>query len=152
MSEIDLFAVGEPSILVEDASSLVALNCVLPPSGAVVVARLDGGKMSTADEVFEQFSDALDFPAYFGWNWNALFDCLSDLSWRPADSYLIIVEHAEEILLDKKEEFSTLFSILSRSAREWADPLGRPGGQGVAFKVLLLVGGNVESLRQRITI
>lgn len=151
MSEFDLFNVGEPSLVVEDVSASVRLTSVLPPSGALVVARLDGSKMSGVDEVFGQFSDTLGFPAYFGWNWNALLDCLSDLSWRPADAYLIVVNRAEEMLFGRREERSALFSVLSKAAREWANPLGKPGGQGVVFKVLLLVGDNsVELIRQEV--
>jgi hypothetical protein len=29
-------------------------------------------------------ADALEFPAWFGHNWDALADCLTDLAWRPA--------------------------------------------------------------------
>jgi RNAse (barnase) inhibitor barstar len=151
MSELELFHIGEPSLMVEDASASVGLIGVLPPSGTLVVARLDGSKMSGVDEIFGQFSDTLGFPAYFGWNWNALFDCLSDLSWRPADAYLIVVDRAEEMLSGRQEERSALFSVLSKAAREWANPLDKPSGQGVVFKVLLLAGGNaVETIRQEV--
>lgn len=32
---------------------------------------------------------ALRFPAYFGMNWDALHDCLTDLSWQPAAGYVL---------------------------------------------------------------
>jgi len=32
---------------------------------------------------------ALHFPAYFGMNWDALHDCLTDLSWQPAAGYVL---------------------------------------------------------------
>ncbi len=31
----------------------------------------------------------LRFPAYFGMNWDALHDCLTDLSWQPAAGYVL---------------------------------------------------------------
>lgn len=85
---------------------------------------------------------------YFGWNWDALSDCLCDLSWYPADRYLIVIDHAEDMLVGRAEERKILFSVLSRAAREWASPLGRPGGVGVPFKVVLLCAGkSVDALR-----
>jgi RNAse (barnase) inhibitor barstar len=37
-----------------------------------------------------QVARELDFPDYFGRNWDALSDCLADLSWRPAAGYVIL--------------------------------------------------------------
>ena len=34
----------------------------------------------------------LDFPAWFGENWDALEDCLTDLSWRESDGNVLVVE------------------------------------------------------------
>ncbi|WP_204292761.1 barstar family protein [Micromonospora gifhornensis] len=70
------------------------MAAVLPVSGRFVVARLDGTRMANAGHVFYGFSDALLFPSYFGWNWNALSDRLRDLHWLPADGYLVIVDNA----------------------------------------------------------
>jgi len=32
----------------------------------------------------------LGFPAYFGMNWDAFSDCLTDMAWRPAAGYVIL--------------------------------------------------------------
>ncbi|MEU4777265.1 barstar family protein [Micromonospora sp. NPDC023633] len=119
-------------------SALVELAAVLPATGRFVVARLDGTKMTDADHAFYEFSDALLFPGYFGWNWDALSDCLRDLNWLPADGYLIVVENAPRLLSSSAEDQRTMFRILSRAVHHWANPLGRPDGRGVPFKVLLL--------------
>ncbi|MFF5535340.1 barstar family protein [Streptomyces cinerochromogenes] len=37
--------------------------------------------MCDSDGVFTQFHEALRLPDCFGWNWNALRDCLQDLHW-----------------------------------------------------------------------
>lgn len=91
--------------------------------------------MTDANQVFFEFSEALRFPGYFGWNWSALSDCLRDLSWLPADGYLIVVENP---LSASPGDRHTLFQVLSEAVRDWASPLGRPGGKGVPFQVLLL--------------
>ncbi|WP_433318356.1 barstar family protein [Micromonospora sp. CA-269861] len=108
--------------------------------------------MTDADHVFYEFSDALLFPGYFGWNWDALSDCLRDLNWLPADGYLIIVENAPWLGSSSAEDRHTLFRILSRAVHYWASPLGQPDGKGVPFKVLLLCDRDEEAalLRQEV--
>jgi len=36
-------------------------------------------------------ADKLRFPGYFGWNWDALEECLGDLSWLPPGERVAIV-------------------------------------------------------------
>ncbi|MEU7976753.1 barstar family protein [Micromonospora sp. NPDC049089] len=128
-------------------SALVELAAVLPAAGRFVVARLDGARMTDADHTFYEFSDALIFPGYFGWNWAALSDCLRDLNWMPADGYLIVVENAPRVLSSSAEDRHTLLCILSQAVHHWARPFGQP-----AFKVLLLCDRDDEAalLRQEI--
>src|SRR5215468_2567117 len=95
-------------VVVLPGSAMVELAAVLPATGRFVVARLDGTKMTDADHAFCEFSDALLFPGYFGWNWDALSDCLRDLNWLPADGYLIIVENASRLLSSSAEDQHTM--------------------------------------------
>src|SRR5688500_4655702 len=116
-------------------SALVEVGAVLPPPGRIWVARLDGTKMFDPDHAFYEFSDSLLFPGYFGWNWDALSDCLRDLSWLSADGYLILVENVAQLMSGDSEDRRILFRILSRAVRHWASNLGNaPAG----FKVLLV--------------
>ncbi|WP_068469972.1 barstar family protein [Candidatus Protochlamydia phocaeensis] len=43
-------------------------------------------------ELFNLFSTQLEFPLYFGANWDALYDCLRDLNWILENEILIIHE------------------------------------------------------------
>src|SRR5438093_1603242 len=45
--------------------------------------------MDPADP-FGSIARALDFPDWFGGNWDALEDCLGDLSWRRGDGHVLI--------------------------------------------------------------
>lgn len=142
---------GGPSLRILPTSAEGAALDWLPPSGVSVVARLNGAAMVDADDVFREFSSALKFPAYFGWNWDALSDCLRDLSWREGDRYLILIDRAEEILIGSSEERDLLFHTLAVAVKDWANPLGKPGGVGIPFKVVLACGDDaVDALRAEV--
>jgi hypothetical protein len=60
---------------------------------------------------------ALQFPAWFGANWDALEDCLTDLSWLEAAGYVLLLERSADL---PKEEFAVLTDVLGSAARHWA--------------------------------
>ena len=85
----------------------------LPPWLSVTsdpaLAVVDGHACRTRAAFFREAARALEFPAYFGHNWDAFLDCLRDLD-RPA----LIVVHADELLVDEDpRQFAILFEILS---------------------------------------
>ncbi|MEU5940278.1 barstar family protein [Micromonospora sp. NPDC047548] len=124
----------------------------VPPSGEVAVARLDGAAMANVDGVFEQFSDALRFPSYFGWNWPALSECLRDLHWLSARRYLIIIENAPCVLRENADRRGVLFSILTEVGRHWANSYeAEDCGKGPLFHAILLCDErDAESLKQEV--
>ncbi len=78
---------------------------------------LRGGSLAVAtvdlqQPVFEAFARALAFPDWFGRNWDALEDCLTDLSWREAAGHVVIVEG--------NEESGILVDVLRSAAQFWA--------------------------------
>lgn len=63
---------------------------------------------------------ALRFPDWCGANWDALEDCLSDLSWLPASGYVLVFEGASP-----GDDLGVLVDVL-RSAAEWWAGRGKP--------------------------
>ncbi|WP_281066504.1 barstar family protein [Streptomyces sp. PvR006] len=98
----------------------VPLDELLPGSGSVYVARLDGRKMSDDVSTLQQFDEALKFPSYFGWNWNAFNDCLRDLQWLASDHHVLIIESAEQALSEDQEGHSQLLKNLWQAGRGWS--------------------------------
>ncbi len=84
------------------------------------------------DAVIARLTSALDLPPWFGGNWDALADCLNDLSWRPADGYVLLLEHVEDWHTADPGGFDTLLEIARDAADDWSR-------HGVPFWVLLLV-------------
>ncbi|MEV5877449.1 barstar family protein [Streptomyces sp. NPDC052101] len=89
-------------------------------TGRTYVARLDGREMRDTDAVFQQFYERLRLPDYFGWNWNALSDCLGDLSWLSADHHVLIIESADDALPDDASGRLLLFKTLLRAGQRWS--------------------------------
>jgi hypothetical protein len=83
-------------------------------------ADLDVVALDAAGELFEQLARQLGFPEWFGGNWDALEDCLGDLSWR-ADAGRVLVFRS----WPSGEALGTLVDVLRSSADFWAGR-GRP--------------------------
>jgi hypothetical protein len=61
-------------------------------------------------------AEALEFPGSIGGNWEALFDCLVDLSWSPAPGHLLVLLNTAELRSDAPEAFDTALSIIREAA------------------------------------
>lgn len=83
--------------------------------GGLDVARIDAAK-----DVLRSIARDLGFPAWFGGNWDALEDCLGDLSWRPAHGHVLLFES-----FPRGDELGVLIDVLRSSAQFWAER-GRP--------------------------
>lgn len=120
----------------------------------VVVRFLRGNKMTKVGSLFDEVSAALQFPYYFGENWNAFDECICDLAWIPADIYTLIVIHSEALLSeDSEEQLDAFISTLQRAGDEWqraiheGDAWDRPP---VAFHVLFQCEGSKGVVESRL--
>jgi RNAse (barnase) inhibitor barstar len=114
----------------------IELAVALPPGGFLAVARLDGAELHDENDVFAAFYRAFQFPEWFGWNWDALSDCLRDLQWSPADRFLVVVDRADQALTIDAEERRLLIRVLRRAAQSWASPMNDRRPAPIAFKVI----------------
>lgn len=104
MNLADLLTTGPASFHLTTATSAALGDAVvfaLDAHPAAAVRRIRGTRSRTVKTWFDELSAALQFPWYFGSNWAALDDMLTDLSWLRADSHLLVVEDAEELLADE---------------------------------------------------
>ena len=71
-------------------------------------------------ELLKNLAAALDFPDWFGANWDALEDCLSDLSWSKAGGHVLLFEEAKP-----GDDLGVLIDVL-RSSAEFRAGRGKP--------------------------
>jgi Barstar (barnase inhibitor) len=127
---------GEPERLKVIPSAFYAR-----PAKNACVRVLRGNKMRTEQDLMNEISAALQFFEGFGENWYALEECLRYLDeWLPADAYIMIVESADEVLIDDDEQLWAFLKTVHLAGEWWSKPIadnGRFNRGPVPFHVLL---------------
>lgn len=95
-----------------DLNGIYRLSRTLPGLRPV----LDGRELQDKSALLAGIARALAFPEYFGGNWDALEECLRDMSWRSGQISLLI-EHADAIPADL---LATFVDIAAQMAEQWA--------------------------------
>ena len=112
-----------------DAGDRAAISAAGSALGFPVLA-IDLRDCCDKGEALRRFAATLRFPGWFGDNWDALADALGDLSWLPANGYLLLLDHAQGWREAVPDEFDTLLEVLDEAAGRWA-------AHDVAFWALL---------------
>lgn len=82
-------------------------------------------KLSTLDAIAE----TLSFPEWFGRNLDALYDCLTDLSWLPSGEHVLIWVSADRLAAADPKAYLAIRSVLSDAQRALAPPGDGSGGR-----------------------
>lgn len=151
-----LFNPDGPGIYVLAATPFTVANLLLawmPAHPKWDILRVRGNKCADDSCFFDELSAALQFPFYFGENWDATWECITDLNWLRGSSFLIIFDSAEHLLSKSDRGFRILLEVLSdahdRWHRETADFVAQ-GRRPIAFQSVLACDPEaVDSLTQR---
>ena len=81
------------------------------------VAILEAG-LRTQHDLLEEICQKLNFPSYFGYNMDALSDCLRDLSW--IDNYKVVIIHSDVPNIEA-HELRTYLEVLDDAVSDWKD-------------------------------
>lgn len=77
---------------------------------------LDGRLLGDKATLLAELGRVLDFPDYYGGNWDALEECLADLSWQE-EPLLLLITDADALGDDLRD---SLIDIFLQAARAWA--------------------------------
>ena len=105
----------------EAATALVALAASL----GLEAIRIDLAGCQDKAGLLERIAAALEFPDWFGDNWDAFYDCLADLSWRPGQGRVLILENVHDLRRAAPQALDTALAIMGDAALAW-DERGLP--------------------------
>lgn len=72
--------------------------------------------LDAKEQLLRNLAAALQFPNYFGFNWDALDDCLSDLSWLPSTNIQLL--HEDVPLISQPVEAMKYLKTLEHVLKE----------------------------------
>lgn len=87
----------------------------------LALLRVDLKGVHDKQDLLEAIATALKFPEWFGDNWDALEDCLTDLSWLKARGYVLVLEHCAELGKHAPRELDVAVDVFESVAEYWQE-------------------------------
>ncbi|KZB85455.1 barstar family protein [Amycolatopsis regifaucium] len=78
---------------------------------------IDRGRTLDMASTLDAIAEALSFPDYFGKNLDALYDCLTDLSWLPPGEHVLIWSGSSVLKDRDPKAYLAVRSVLSDAQR-----------------------------------
>ena len=132
------------------SGSLFREVSMVPPSIRYFV--VPGERAATKRGLLSAMASQLCFPPYFGSNWDALYDCLCDLSWVKARDIVIVFHNADLILRRKPTEWECFGEVIREAVAAWTQATAdveRPPRRG--FVVWHCIPDRQQMLRSRLS-
>ena len=86
----------------------------------LAIFRIDLAHVRNKKDFLGRVAKALSFPDWFGGNWDALNDCLTDLEWLSTKTgYVLVFEKSDHFVFDEA------IAVLGSAAEYWKEE-GRP--------------------------
>lgn len=82
------------------------------------VLKVDIVRHPSTEDVLLQLGSALDFPSWYGGNFDALYDCLTDPDWQPAKGHVLFINGITRLRAAHPVDFVTLIEVLQAAAED----------------------------------
>lgn len=84
--------------------------------------KLNGKRMLSLDGILDEFSAVYQFPEYFGYNWDALDECINDLDWINARAFVLILMNFDIMLAEYDSgDVDILVKVLKNACLNWKE-------------------------------
>lgn len=83
--------------------------------------HINGNDVTTKAEFFQASAKTMNFPDYFGDNWDAFSDCIDDLSWLSADGYILLYTQPDNFANNDPSEWSIALDIFQEVVESWRE-------------------------------
>jgi hypothetical protein len=127
MCSIKLMAeTGEAVFYAADVSSLTAADIGQHwANDRAYVRWLMGSRMQDKAALLDECAAALQFPWYFGSNWDAFDECMRQMIVPDFDRIVILIYDAGLVLLRAPNELRTFVELITAAQTVFASPLGQ---------------------------
>ncbi|HEY1381905.1 MAG TPA: barstar family protein [Gemmataceae bacterium] len=102
-----------------------ALRALDRAGSPVSVRFVRGRKAETTARFYDELAAALQFPDYFGENWDATNDCLTDLRWLSGGLVLGLLDGDKLLAAAGDDAARKLVQVLTAAAGHWDRPAGK---------------------------
>jgi hypothetical protein len=103
------------------------------------VFRAHGKTIENKRDFLAATATSLNFPEYFGHNWDAFEECISDPDLTPNQTLIVIFDDMTAFVKNEPDQFKTALDILRDAARAWSD-----AGKSL---LVLVIHADVEELK-----
>jgi len=73
----------------------------------LLVLTVEIAARANKDQALKQLGAALHFPTWYGANFDALFDCLTDPDWQPGRGHVIMIKGMIDLRATNPDDFAT---------------------------------------------
>ena len=115
---MNLGHLGLPGLCVTDAEEAATIRDAAVQSEQQV-KPVNLREASTSEEIINELGSALSFPDYFGRNWDAVDECLQDLSWIQGSEVVVFVLDADRLLNSDCLTTINFVRTLARASKAW---------------------------------
>ncbi len=67
-----------------------------------------------------ELARSMHLPRWFGMNWDAAYDCLTDFEWEPGSAHLLLLSGIGHFARRSPRDFETALSVLADASSFWA--------------------------------
>jgi RNAse (barnase) inhibitor barstar len=94
----------------------------IPDNKKAIIKLVHGENCLTTPQLFDEFSSVLEFPEYFGRNWDAFDECMTDLHWLKGEGLILSITSADSILSNEDQhELDIFLKIIDDAVKYWRE-------------------------------
>lgn len=79
---------------------------------------INGSGINSKQELFSEFASACNLPEYFGFNFDALEECIKNCDVNPSSGYIYYIENAKSLEKNLGSDYKILLEIFKNAATE----------------------------------
>lgn len=81
--------------------------------------HIEGKDIANKTDLLKASAKVMSFPAYFGSNWDAFEDCITDLDWVAANGYILLYTQPENFARNNPSDWATAIDIFRSAVEYW---------------------------------